>query len=74
MSDKLATLTEAVKAREHVGNIDGMLRYLEDFERRVRDAEARRAADDVESLPYRDHGRTVNRNDAIMAARRGLPR
>lgn len=40
----------------------------------VKDAEARRAANDVESLPYRDHGRTVNRNDAIMAARRGLPR
>lgn len=38
------------------------------------DAEARRAADDVESLPYLDHGRTVNRNDAIIAARRGLPR
>jgi|PlaIllAssembly_1097288.scaffolds.fasta_scaffold94595_2 hypothetical protein len=38
------------------------------------DAEARRAADDVEALPYLDHGRTVNRNDAIIAARRGLRR
>jgi hypothetical protein len=40
----------------------------------ARDDEARKAADRVESLPYRDHGRTVNRNDAILAARRGLRR
>lgn len=40
----------------------------------TRDDEARKAADRVEALPYRDHGRTVNRNEAIMAARRGLPR
>ena len=47
---------------------------LETLVQRVRDDEARRAANDVESLPFLDHGRTVNRNDAIMAARRGLPR
>lgn len=47
---------------------------LETLVQRVRDHEARRAANDAESLPFLDHGRTVNRNDAIMAARRGLPR
>jgi hypothetical protein len=47
---------------------------LPEFEQRIRDDEARRAADDVEALPYLDHGRTVNRNDAIIAARRGLRR
>ena len=41
---------------------------------RARDEEARAAANRVESLPFRDHGRTVNRNDAILAARRGLKR
>ena len=38
------------------------------------DAEARRAANDVEALPFLHDGRTVNRNTAIRAARRGLPR
>jgi hypothetical protein len=47
---------------------------LETLVQRVRDDEARRAANDVERLPFLDHGRTVNRNDSIMAARRGLPR
>lgn len=70
----LATREQANEAWSHAATIDNMLRWLEDFEQRVRDDEARRAADDVEALPYRDHGRTVNRNDAIMAARRGLPR
>lgn len=38
------------------------------------DDEARAAADRVEALPWLDHGRTVNRNLAIIAARRGLLR
>lgn len=40
----------------------------------ARDDEARRAADAVENLPWLNDGRTVNRRNAIMAARRGLPR
>ena len=40
----------------------------------ARDEEARAAADRVELLPYLDGGRTVNRNLAIIAARRRLPR
>ena len=40
----------------------------------VRDDEARAAADRVEALPYLNDGRTVNRNNAILAARRNLKR
>ena len=47
--------------------------YCTEF-RAVEDAEARRAANDVEALPFLNDGRTVNRNNAIRAARRGLPR
>jgi hypothetical protein len=77
MSDSfspLATKTEAGIAWSHSATLDNLLNYLEKFEHRIRDAEARAAADRVESLPYRNDGRTVNRNNAIMAARRGLPR
>lgn len=49
-------------------------RWLQACEERVRDEEARAAADRVEALPWLDDGRTVNRNNAILAARRGLPR
>lgn len=40
----------------------------------ARDEEARDAADRVEALPWLDNGRTVNRNLAIIAARRRLTR
>jgi hypothetical protein len=70
----LANRAATVEAWSRAATVDNLLRFLEDFEHRVRDDEARAAADRVEALPYRDHGRTVNRNDAIMTARRGLPR
>jgi hypothetical protein len=41
---------------------------------RVVEREARAAADRVEGLPWLDGGRTVNRNEAIMAARGGRKR
>lgn len=45
-----------------------------DWIKRVRDDEARAAADRVEALPWLNDGRTVNRNAAILAARRNLSR
>jgi hypothetical protein len=47
---------------------------LEEHNQRVRDDEARKAADRVEALEWLDGGRTVNRNAAIIAARRNLKR
>jgi len=70
----LATHEAAVEAWSRAATVTNLLSWIEEFEHKVRDSEARRAADDVEALPYRDHGRTVNRNEAIIAARRGLPR
>lgn len=35
----------------------------------VRQDEKKAAGDRVEAVPYRDHGRTVNRRAAILAAR-----
>ena len=70
----LAGRSAAKEAWMHAATIDNMLRWLEKFEHDVRDAEARAAADRVEALPYLNDGRTVNRNQAIMAARRGLNR
>lgn len=70
----LATRQRAYDIWQHAGTIDGIQHYLEEFEHEVRDAEARAAADRVEALPFLNDGRTVNRNKAILAARRGLKR
>lgn len=56
------------------GSIDSIKDMLEQFEHAVRDDEARAAANRVENLPWLDGGRTVNRNQAIVNARRGLQR
>lgn len=70
----MVTKSEAVDAWSHAATVDNLMEWLIGFEQAVRDSEARAAADRVEALPYRDHGRTVNRNEAILAARRGLKR
>lgn len=53
---------------------DALITLLEQFEHEVRDDEARAAANRVEALPYLNCGRTVNRGNAILAARRNLKR
>lgn len=77
MSDIGFTSLFTQKLSEQLGGYDShadLDLLIERFENAVRDDEARAAADRVEALPYLNGGRTVNRNNAILAARRNLKR